>query len=54
MKQIKKNVEGNWKGKTITFKGLAPWICENCGEEAYEPVDVELMQNLIRGTSASK
>jgi excisionase family DNA binding protein/YgiT-type zinc finger domain-containing protein len=50
MKQTPKDVEGNWKGRTVVFKGLAPWVCENCGEEAYEPADVDLMQSLIRGT----
>jgi excisionase family DNA binding protein/YgiT-type zinc finger domain-containing protein len=51
MKQTPKDVEGNWKGKTVIFKGLTPWICENCGEEAYEPADVDVMQSLIRATS---
>jgi excisionase family DNA binding protein/YgiT-type zinc finger domain-containing protein len=54
MKQVKKDVESNWKGRTVVFKGLEPWVCENCGEEAYEPVDVDIMQSLIRGTSAAE
>lgn len=48
MKQVKKDVEGNWKGKTMIFKDFTPWVCESCGEEAYEPADVELMQTKIR------
>jgi excisionase family DNA binding protein/YgiT-type zinc finger domain-containing protein len=50
MKQTPKDVEGNWKGRTVAFKGLTPWVCEKCGEEAYEPADVDVMQSLIRGT----
>jgi hypothetical protein len=30
--------------RQVVFKGLAPWVCKNCGEEAYEPADVDLMQ----------
>lgn len=54
MKQIPKDVEGNWKGRTVVFKGLSPWICEKCGEEAYEPADVDVMQSLIRGTGETE
>ena len=54
MKQTPKDVEGNWKGRTVVFKGLTPWVCENCGEEAYEPADVDVMQSLIRGTSGTE
>ena len=54
MKQTSKQVEGNWKGRTVIFKGLAPWVCEKCGEEAYEPADVDVTQSLIQGTSEAK
>jgi excisionase family DNA binding protein len=30
------------------------WSCEACGEEAYEPDDVMLMQELIKGTLKDK
>jgi YgiT-type zinc finger domain-containing protein len=49
MKQTPKDVEGNWKGRTMVFKGIAPWVCENCGEKAYDPADVDVMQSFIRG-----
>lgn len=50
MKKIKKDVDATWKGRTITFRGMNAWVCSSCGEEAYEPDDVRLMQGLIRGT----
>lgn len=50
MKKIKKDVDATWKGRTITFRGMDAWVCNSCGEEAYEPDDVRLMQGLIRGT----
>lgn len=50
MKKIKKDVDATWKGRTITFRGMNAWVCGSCGEEAYEPDDVRLMQGLIRGT----
>ncbi|MBE3573478.1 MAG: helix-turn-helix domain-containing protein [Moorella humiferrea] len=50
MKKIKKDVEATWKGRTIIFRGMDAWVCEACGEQAYEPEDVRLMQGLIQGT----
>ncbi|AFV10502.1 excisionase-like protein [Thermacetogenium phaeum DSM 12270] len=50
MKKNKKDVDATWKGRTITFRGMNAWVCSSCGEEAYEPDDVRLMQGLIRGT----
>jgi len=29
---------------------LEAWVCRACGEQAYEPDDARLMQNLIRAT----
>lgn len=50
MKRIKKDVETTWKGRTILFRGIDVWVCDSCGEEAYEPDDVRLMQGLVQGT----
>lgn len=50
MQKIKKDVEATWKGRTIVFRGMDAWVCEACGEQAYEPDDVRLMQGLIQGT----
>lgn len=50
MKRVKKDVETTWKGRTILFRGMDVWVCGSCGEEAYEPDDVRLMQGLIQGT----
>ena len=50
MKRKKKDVEANWKGRQVVFRGMKPWVCQSCGEEVYEPDDVRLMQSLIRGT----
>lgn len=50
MKKIKKDVETTWKGRTILFRGIDVWVCGSCGEEAYEPDDVRLMQGLVQGT----
>ncbi|KKM11128.1 hypothetical protein SY88_10170 [Clostridiales bacterium PH28_bin88] len=50
MQKIKKDVEATWKGRTIVFRGMDAWVCEACGEQAYEPEDVRLMQGLIQGT----
>ncbi len=50
MQKVKKDVNANWKGRVIVFRGMDAWVCSSCGEEAYEPDDVRLMQGLIRGT----
>jgi len=50
MKKVKKDVEATWKRRSIVFRGMDAWVCQNCGEEAYEPDDVRLMQGLIQGT----
>lgn len=50
MKKVKKDVETTWKGRTIIFRGIDVWVCGSCGEEAYEPDDVRLMQGLVQGT----
>lgn len=50
MQKVKKDVETTWKGRTIVFRGMDAWVCPSCGEEAYEPDDVCLMQGLIQGT----
>ncbi len=50
MSKVKKDVEATCKGRTVVFKGMDAWVCGNCGEEAYEPDDVRLMQGLIQGT----
>ncbi|MEW6448744.1 MAG: helix-turn-helix domain-containing protein [Bacillota bacterium] len=50
MKRVKKDLETTWKGRTILFRGMDVWVCGSCGEEAYEPDDVRLMQGLIQGT----
>jgi excisionase family DNA binding protein/YgiT-type zinc finger domain-containing protein len=50
MQQVKKDVEATWKGRAIVFRGMNAWVCQGCGEEAYEPDDVRLMQELIKGT----
>ena len=33
----------------LVFRGLEAWVCDSCGEQAYEPDDVRLMQNVMRG-----
>lgn len=50
MQKVKKDMETTWKGRTIVFRGMDAWVCPSCGEEAYEPDDVRLMQGLIQGT----
>jgi len=50
MKRTKKDIEANWKGRQVVFRGMEPWVCQSCGEEVYEPDDVRLMQTLMRGT----
>lgn len=50
MKRVKKDVETTWKGRTILFRGMDVWACGSCGEDAYEPDDVRLMQGLVQGT----
>lgn len=50
MKKVKKDVETTWKGRTILFRGMDVWVCDSCGEEAYEPDNVRLMQGLVQGT----
>ena len=49
VKKVKKDVEATWKGRTIRFRGIDVWVCGSCGEEAYEPDDVRLMQGLVQG-----
>lgn len=49
MEKMKKDVEATWKGRTIVFRGVEAWVCKECGEEAYEPDDVRMMQALIQG-----
>ncbi|MDD4767542.1 MAG: YgiT-type zinc finger protein [Desulfotomaculaceae bacterium] len=46
MTKVQKDVEITWKGKTMLFEGINFYVCESCGEEAYEP-DVKAMQLLI-------
>ncbi len=48
MKKVHKDIEANWKGRIVVFRGLEAWLCKTCGEQAYEPDDARLMQNLIR------
>ncbi len=50
MKKVHKDIEANWKGRTVIFRGLEAWVCQTCGEQAYEADDARLMQNLIRAT----
>lgn len=33
----------------MVFKGINVYVCESCGEEAYEPDDVKAMQYFIEG-----
>lgn len=49
MTKVQKDVETTWKGKTVVFKGIGVFVCESCGEEAYEPDDVKAMQYFIEG-----
>lgn len=49
MTQVQKDVETTWKGKTVVFKGINVYVCNSCGEEAYEPDDVKAMQYFIEG-----
>ncbi|MGQ9498433.1 MAG: helix-turn-helix domain-containing protein [Desulfotomaculales bacterium] len=49
MRNVKKDVETTWKGRTILFRGIDVWVCGSRGEEAYEPDDVRLMQGLVQG-----
>lgn len=49
MNKIQKDVETTWKGKTVVFKGMNAYVCESCGEEAFEPDDVKAMQYFIEG-----
>ena len=50
MEKIRKDIEANWKGRRVVFRGLEAWVCKTCGEQAYEADDARLMQNLIRAT----
>ncbi len=34
----------------MIVRGLEAWVCQTCGEQAYEADDARLMQNLIRDT----
>jgi YgiT-type zinc finger domain-containing protein len=43
---IEKDIEANWKGRTVIFRGLEAWVCQTCGEQAYEADDARLMQDL--------
>lgn len=52
MERIKKDIEANWKGRQMIFRGLHAWVCRSCGEQVYEPEDVRLMQNLMRSVEA--
>lgn len=49
MNKTQKDVETTWKGKTVVFKGMNAYVCESCGEEAYDPDDVKAMQYFIEG-----
>ena len=49
MRKAKRDIEANWKGRQLVFRGLEAWVCGNCGEQAYDPEDVGLMQNVMRG-----
>jgi len=49
MRKAKRDIEANWKGRQLVFRGLEAWVCGNCGEQAYDPEDVRLMQNVMRG-----
>ena len=50
MEKTRKDIEANWKGRRVVFRGLEAWVCKTCGEQAYEADDARLMQNLIRAT----
>lgn len=52
MERINKDIEANWKGRQMVFRGLHAWVCRSCGEQVYEPEDVRLMQNLMRSVEA--
>ncbi|HUW63286.1 MAG TPA: helix-turn-helix domain-containing protein, partial [Spirochaetia bacterium] len=54
MERVRKDVDTTWKGRTVTFRGLEVWVCSGCGEEAYEPDDVRMMQEFIQETLPSK
>jgi len=54
MKRVHKAVEATWKGRTVVFRGMPAWVCEDCQEEAYEPDDARMMQALIDGMSSDK
>lgn len=49
MKKTLKDLDANWKGRHVTFRGLSAWVCQACNEETYEPDDVRLMQGLMKG-----
>lgn len=49
MQKAQQDIEANWKGRQLVFRGLEVWVCGNCGEQAYEPDDVRLMQSIMRG-----
>ncbi|MEA4882946.1 MAG: helix-turn-helix domain-containing protein [Clostridia bacterium] len=49
MRKAQRDIEANWKGRQLVFGGLEAWVCGSCGEQAYEPDDVRLMQNIMRG-----
>lgn len=49
MRKAQRDIDANWKGRQLVFRGLEAWVCDSCGEQAYEPDDVRLMQNVMRG-----
>ncbi len=44
MEKAHKDIEANWKGHTVVFRGLEAWFCKTCGEQAYEPDDARLIR----------
>lgn len=44
------DVDETWKGRTITFRGIAAQICGTCGNKVYEATDVAMMEALIEST----
>lgn len=48
MGRVKKDVHAGWKGERFVFPNIKAWLCQSCGEEAYEPDDVDWMQRCMR------
>jgi excisionase family DNA binding protein/YgiT-type zinc finger domain-containing protein len=50
MHQEKVDIDKQWKGRMITFRGIEANVCENCGTRVYEASDVSMMEALVEST----